>query len=121
MGIFTTLGQSIGCGESALKLIISVVIGEWFLIFKWPESETISEAKYFLGIIDFVGFFHSNYRFFSTLLFHYFDLESFNYQFLSNISAYPIGFFYRKFLHKNPNVTKNQAHLFFAACGILIW
>lgn len=44
----------------------------------------------------------------------------FTFFFSSVITAYPIVIFYRIFLHKNSNITKNETHLIFIVCGISI-
>ncbi|KAL7023429.1 hypothetical protein ACKWTF_012608 [Chironomus riparius] len=39
---------------------------------------------------------------------------------ISVLIAYPIVIFYRLFLHKNSNITRNETNLIFTVCGILI-
>lgn len=83
--------------ENALRLLISVLIGESLIRTEFIEK--IQKIR--KNLIDF-------------------PFIDFSREYFFPLSAYPIVICYRCFLHNNVNITKKHTNLLFAACGIAI-
>lgn len=98
--IVAWLSRTVGVTEPALRLLISVLIGEFRFQFTFNSGSSLSKEENFLLI-----FFLLIFRNFSPLVL---------------LTAYPIVICYRCFLHNNNSFTKKHTNLLFAVCGILI-
>lgn len=101
--MLSSIASLVGCSEAALRLLISVLIGNRHTSRGRRENRMI----FFSLSIFFPRYTHCEFS--STYRFSSFHL-----------AAFPIVIIYRQFLHNNSSITPRRTHTLFFVSGFLI-